>query len=201
MAEQQRLSAATEAWRRRRAFELHHMGWTGLAIAEALGVVPSAVSNWLRRVRAGGPAALRPRPQQTGKRPKLSNEQQQQLLALLEAGAAAQGDIGERWTGKRVAALIKRVFGIEYHPEYIPRLLRSLGWTPQKPVTQASQRDEDQSAQFKMAWDEVKKGRSARSEPVSGSTSPAFTGCLRWSKPGRRVVPRGVANCRYYGCH
>ncbi len=168
MVEQQRLSAATEEWRRRRAFELHQMGWTGRAIAEALGVVPSAVSNWLRRVREGGPEALRTRRHQTGKRPKLSSEQQQQLLALLETGAAAQGDIGERWTGKRVAALIKQVFGIGYHPEYIPRLLRALGWTPQKPVTQASQRDEAKIAQFKMDWDKVKKGRSGSSEPLSG---------------------------------
>ncbi len=114
--------------------ELHHAGWTGRAIAAALGVVPSAVSNWLKQVRAGGPAALRARRHQTGKRPKLSHEQHQRLLGLLTSGAETQGEIGERWTGKRVAALIKREFGIVYHPEYIPRLLRALGWTPQKPV-------------------------------------------------------------------
>ncbi len=45
MAQQHRLSAATEAWRRRRAVELHQVGWTGQAIAAALGVVPSAVSR------------------------------------------------------------------------------------------------------------------------------------------------------------
>src|SRR3712207_5542235 len=130
MTEQQRLSAATEEWRRRRAVELHQAGWTGRAIATALGVVPSAVSNWLRKARAGGVDALRSRRQQTGKRPKLTNEQQRRLLELLRTSAEQQGMIGERWTGKRVAALIKREFGVTYHPEYIPRLLRSLGWTP-----------------------------------------------------------------------
>ncbi len=126
MSEQRRLSAATEEWRRRRAHELHQAGWTGRAIAAALGVVPSAVSNWLRSVREGGPDALRTRRQQSGKRPKLTVAQQQQLLALLQEGAETHGAIGERWTGKRVAALIKREFGIGYHPEYIPRLLRAL---------------------------------------------------------------------------
>jgi transposase len=159
MANQQRLSAATEAWRRRRALELHQAGWTGRAIAEALGVVPSAVSNWVRQVRAGGLEALRTRRHQTGKRPKLTVEQQQRLLTLLKQGAGTQGEVGERWTGKRVAALIKREFGVVYHPEYIPRLLRSLGWTPQQPVQQATQRHATKIAAFKTEWEAVKKGQ------------------------------------------
>jgi transposase len=158
MAQQQRLSAAIEEWRRRRALELHQAGWTGRAIAQALGVGPSAVSNWLRQVREGGREALRSRRQQTGKRPKLTAEQQQRLLSLLSAGAEAQGELGERWTGQRVAALIKREFGGVYHPEYIPRLLRSLGWTPQQPGKQATQRNDAQIAEFKAAWGTVKKG-------------------------------------------
>jgi transposase len=164
----QRLSAAMEEWRRRRAVELHHTGWTGRAIAAAVGVAPSAVSNWLKQVREGGLEALRARRQQTGRRPKLTHEQQQRLLALLTDGAAAQGEIGMRWTGKRVTVLIKREFGIVYHPEYIPRLLRSLGWTPQQPVKHASQRDEAKITAFKAAWEAVKKGRSKKNGPSSG---------------------------------
>jgi transposase len=158
MAQQQRLSASTEEWRRRRAIELHHAGWTGRAIAEALGVGPSAVSNWLRQVREAGLEALRTRRHQTGKRPKLAPHQQQRLLTLLQQGAEVHGKIGERWTGKRVATLIKREFGVVYHPEYIPRLLRSLGWTPQQPGKQATQRNDAQIAQFKTEWETVKKG-------------------------------------------
>jgi transposase len=168
MAKQQRLSAQTEEWRRFRALELHRAGWTGRAIADALGVVPGAVSNWLRWVRAGGLEVLRSRRQQTGKRPKLTNEQHQHLLTLLSQGAEAHGFVGERWTGKRVARLIKREFGMTYHPEYIPRLLRSLGWTPQQPVSQASQRKAAKVEQFKAEWDAVKKGRSRNSGPSSG---------------------------------
>ncbi len=117
MAGQQRLTAGAEAWRRLRAWDLHQAGWTGRAIAAALGVGPSAVSNWLRKARNGGVATLRSQRQRTGKRPKLTEEQHQRLLELLRAGATAQGDIGDRWTGKRVAALIKREFGVTYHPE------------------------------------------------------------------------------------
>jgi transposase len=168
MGTQQRVSAATEEWRRRRAWELHQLGWTGRAIAEALGVGPSAVSTWLRRVREDGLDALRTRRHQTGKRPKLTAEQRQQLLALLQQGAERHGFVGERWTGKRVAALIKREFGVVYHPEYIPRLLRALGWTPQQPVRLASQRNETKIAAFKTDWDAVKKRPTRSSAPSSG---------------------------------
>jgi transposase len=159
MNEQHRRSATVEEWRRRRAVALHQAGWTGRAIAAALGVGPSAVSNWLRQVREGGMDALRSRRHQAGKRPKLIREQQHRLLALLTEGAGPQGEIGERWTGTRVAALIKREFGIAYHPEYIPRLLRALGWTPQQPVKQATQRNHAKVAAFKTEWEAVKKGQ------------------------------------------
>jgi transposase len=168
MRQQHRLTAPVEEWRRRRAVELHQAGWTGRAIAAALGVVPSAVSTWLRQVREGGLEALRARRHQTGKRPKLTPEQQQRLLALLQEGAGTQGEVGERWTGKRVAALIKGEFGVVYHPEYIPRLLRGLGWTPQQPMQQATQRDEAKIAAFKAEWAAIKKGRNRRAGRSSG---------------------------------
>ncbi len=130
--------------------------------------MPSAVSNWLRKARDGGADALRTRRHQTGKRPKLTSEQQQRLLTLLTTSAEEHGAIGERWTGKRVAALIKREFGVTYHPEYIPRLLRSLGWTPQQPVQHATQRDEAKTTAFTAEWAAVKKGRSNKNGPSSG---------------------------------
>ncbi len=165
MVKQQRISAATEAWRRRRALALHQLGWTGRAIAQARGVGPRAVSTWLRRVRDGGFDALRPRRHPTGKPSKLTAEQRQQVLALLEQGAARHGFVGERWTGQRVAALIKRECGVVYHPEYIPRLLRAVGWTPQPPGQLASQRHETTVAEFTADWDTGKKGRTKRSAP------------------------------------
>ncbi len=84
--------------------------WKGSTIVEALGVVLSAGSTWLRRIREGGVAALRTQRHHTRKRAKLTNEQPQQLLKLLQLGAEAQEEIGARWTGKRAAALVKREF-------------------------------------------------------------------------------------------
>lgn len=128
--------------RRLRAWELHTGGWSGARIAEALGVTRGAVSQWLRRAReGGGREALRtvPRP---GRQPKLTTEQRAQIPGLLTRGAEAHGFIGDVWTTDRVAMVIKRTFGVGYHPAHVSRLLRQLGWTVQKPVVRATQRDE-----------------------------------------------------------
>lgn len=129
--------------RRLRALELHDQGWSGRAIAAALGVTDGAISQWLKRARAGGRAALRSHPP-PGPTPKLSDAQRTALPGLLAAGAEAYDFIGDVWTTKRIAVVIKRSFGVSYHPAHVSRLMRQIGWTVQKPVARASQRDEAQ---------------------------------------------------------
>ncbi len=97
-------------WRRLRAWALHQAGWSGRAIAQALGVTPGAVSQWLKRARAGGAQALVHR-MPPGRVSRLSAEQKAALVRLLEDGAEAHGFLGTVWTTKRVAAVIKEAFG------------------------------------------------------------------------------------------
>jgi transposase len=66
----------------------------------------------------------------------------QQLPELLARGAEAHGFRGEMWTHGRIALVIQRNLGVEYHPNHIGRLLQRIGWSRQKPVRRASQRDE-----------------------------------------------------------
>jgi len=127
--------------RRLRALELHEQGWSGTAIAAALGVTGGAVSQWLKRARDGGREALRSRPL-PGPTPKLSEAQRAALPDALAKGAEAHGFVGDVWTTKRIAAVIERVFGVGYHPAHVSRLMRRLGWTVQEPIRRASQRDE-----------------------------------------------------------
>ena len=134
-------------WRRRRAWALHQEGWSGRAIAKALGVTPGAVSQWLKRARAGGVQALAHR-MPPGSAPRLSAEQQAQLPTLLAYGAEAYGFLGDVWTSKRVAAVIQQEFGVGYHRAHVSRLLRQLGWSVQKPIQRALQRDEQAIARW-----------------------------------------------------
>ncbi len=154
--------------RRLRALTLHERGWSGRAIADALGVTPGAVSQWLKRARDGGAAAQRHRPP-PGPARRLSEAQRQQLPTLLQQGAEAHGFAGEVWTTKRVAALIRTEFGVRYHPAQVSRLVRELGWSLQKPVRQATQRDEAAiQAWREERWPALEKRRRTRSVRWSG---------------------------------
>ncbi len=99
-----------------------------------------AVSQWVKRGRDGGVAALRRRAAR-GACPRLTTEQHAQLVGALAKGAPAFGVLGEIWTTKRIATIIKELFGVAYHPAHVSRLVRALGQSVQLPVTQATQRD------------------------------------------------------------
>jgi transposase len=127
---------ATE-WRETRRFhawELHQMGWSQQRIAESLGVTQGAVSQWFKRLRdGGGIEALRRHPA-PGRQAALTDEQFAQIPALIAHGAKAFGFLDNRWTIKRVATMLKQVFGINYHPGHVSRLLQRYcpDWRNQK---------------------------------------------------------------------
>ena len=151
--------------RRLRAWELKQKGWKQEDIAEALGVTPGAVSQWMTRAREEGPAALRSR-SGGGPRPRLSAEQLSRLPDLLDKGAEHFGFRGDVWTQPRVAKLIERKFGVSYHPGHVGRILKAIGWSRQKPVTRASQRDEAAIERWRIEkWLEIKKKPQMRDEP------------------------------------
>ena len=138
------LSSQATNWRegrRLRAWELHQKGWKQRDIAEALGVSQGAVSQWLKRGRERGGESLRHQPP-PGATPRLSPGQGDQLLKLLSQGAESFGFQGEVWTQPRVATLIRDWFGVSYHPDHVGRILKACGWSSQKPVHRASQRNE-----------------------------------------------------------
>lgn len=76
---------------------------------------------------AGGTQALGAKPA-PGRPRKLGQAECERLLLLLRKGAKAHGYLDDRWTLKRVAELIGREFGIQYHPNHVWRLLRRCGW-------------------------------------------------------------------------
>src|SRR5215831_4012687 len=149
-------------WRRLRAWELKQQGWQPRAIARALGVTEGADSQWVRRGRQGGSAALRHRPP-PGPSSRLTPEHLAKLPLLLARGAEAFGFRGQIWTARRVTEVIRREFGVQYHFSHVGSLLRAAGWSPQKPLRRASQRNEAAIEQWRSArWPTLKKGLSAR---------------------------------------
>ena len=156
-----------ENWRearRFRAWELSQQGWKQKDIAEAMGVSEGAVSQWLKLARAGGVEALRHR-KGGGPKPRLSDKQIEQLPRLLGEGAAAWGFRGDVWTRARVAQVIKQHFGVPFSLSHVGRLLQQIGWSRQKPIERASQRDEAAIARWRSEkWRELQKKLSVKDE-------------------------------------
>ena len=154
--------------RRLRAWELAQQGWKPAAIAQALGVTPGAVSQWLRRARTDGIEALYHRPP-PGPASRLTPEQLAKLPARLAQGAPAHGGQGAVWTRPRVVLVIKRHFGVTYHPAHVGRLLKRHGLSLPQPETQATQRDDAAVAQWwDVRWPALKKRPLQTDDPSSG---------------------------------
>jgi len=115
-------------------------------IAVRLRVSPKSVRAWRRAWTAGGSPALASRGP-GGAVCKLSDAQLDRLTDELDRGPAAQEWAGwaadQRWTLARVAALIHRLFGVDYTLRGVSYLLHRIGWTPQVPARRAVERDED----------------------------------------------------------
>ena len=151
--------------RRIRGWELIQKGWKQTDIAEALGVTQGAVSQWLKRAKEGGLEGLRRR-KAPGAKPRLIPQQKARIPQLLEQGAESFGFRGDLWTCGRIADVIHRTFGVSYDPSHVRRILKDCGWSPQKPVRRATQRDEVAIEHWKQErWPEVKKKPCRKNAP------------------------------------
>jgi transposase len=132
---------------RQRAIALLEQGLDKGEVARRIGVGRRTVRQWHHDYKAGGEAALAPKPV-PGAPAKLSPEQKEQLTQALLAGAKAAGFESELWTGPRIVALIRERFGVSYNEHYVLGLLRTLDFTPQRPQPVAREKDK----QIKQKW-------------------------------------------------
>jgi transposase len=133
--------------RRRRAVELLEQGEAPAVVARILGVRATSLHRWRRMAHQPQGLAAKPSP---GARPLLSDLQLGELEQLLLKGATAHDFPNNLWTSDRVAQVIRRHFGIEYHPDYVRRLLRRrLDWTSHKPQRRARQRNDKEVERWK----------------------------------------------------
>ena len=151
--------------RRRKAIALLREGLRPVDVARRLGVDRRSVRRWKSAVQRRGDSALRSRPN-TGRPRRLTERLLSRLELLLIQGALACGFPTDLWTCPRIALLIRNRFGVQYHVDYIPILMRSLGWSPQKPERRSIERDEKSIRTWvKVDWPRIKKNRSPERKP------------------------------------
>jgi transposase len=147
-----------EAGRLLQAGQLSHAD-----IARRLGVSRMAVSTWAQQLRRheGDVASLHTRPI-PGRPARLNVAQWQRVLAVLKDGALKAGFETDRWTLRRIRAVILVAFGVHYHPHDLARRLKALGWSPQHPAVYARERDDALvRAWLTHDWPRIKKRLAA----------------------------------------
>jgi transposase len=132
------------------------------AIARQLGASGASVCRWAATLAREGHRGLLARPR-TGRPARLDAPDWERLGRLLARGAVAAGFETEQWTLQRIAALIRREFGVAYHPRYLERPLKALGFSVQRPATRARERDERAIAAWpRRDWVAIKKAGPPR---------------------------------------
>jgi len=158
-------SASSLEKRRRRAMELLKQGLGLSEIARRVQSSVSSVHRWARTWKKKGSRGLDSKPV-PGRPTKLTAMQRRRLQTRLLQGAMACGFPNELWTLKRIAILIRREFGVQYHPSHLWRVLQACGWSCQVPERRAIQRDEEAIAHWmRHKWPAIKKSAKAWRPP------------------------------------
>jgi transposase len=126
--------------RRFHAIRLLEQGYGPTEVSTILGADRRTVQRWQERFRERGEGGIRSKPH-LGPHPKLDTQQLERLGQMLLKGPLAHGFSTDLWTGGRVCQLVHKHFGISYHPCHIPRVLRAMGWSPQRPERKAYERN------------------------------------------------------------
>lgn len=143
--------------RRMRAANMLRRGYTQAQVAQRLGVSRQSVSRWAATVEGSGQAGLR-KAGRAGRMPGLNEAQRAELIKLLKAGALARGYGTDLWTLKRVGRLIEEHMGLRYSESGVWHVLANLGFSCQRPVGRALERDESAIQAWKRKrWPGLKK--------------------------------------------
>lgn len=143
--------------RRLEAAKLLERGVPEAEVARRVGAHRQSVNRWARTLAEQGKAGLK-HPGRAGRKPRLNEEGLRRIERGLKRGAGAYGYGTQLWTTERVADLIEQECHVRYHPGHVWKILRRLGWSCQRPVGKARERNEKAIAHWKkVEWPEVKK--------------------------------------------
>lgn len=159
---------------RYRSVLLALQGYEAPQIAERVGRSRRFVQAWAYRYRDGGLAALRERPR-SGKPPRLSPGQCQQLVERLEAGPTALDGVCTL-RGLDIQRILREEFGRPYSLDGVYVLLHRLGYSPLRPRP----RHAGQDPQAVVRW--VRRA-PLLSAPSSAGTPPARSASCSRTKP------------------
>jgi transposase len=166
-------SAAELERRRRLAIARLLDNYSQQDVADFLDVNVRTVRKWWHQFQKLGPNGLNAIPH-PGRPRKLRRSQEAQILRWLRKNPKSFGFATELWTAPRLAQVIQRKFGIDFHPRYLNQWLAERKITPQKPQRRARERNDEAIEQWKKNdWPRIKNERAANGPTLFSSMNAA----------------------------
>src|SRR4051794_17794657 len=159
------------AARRMLALALVLEGASRAEAARAAGMDRQTLRDWVHRYNAEGLPGLHDR-RRPGPRPRLTPEQEAELVAAVERGPDPDRDGVVRWRRVDLKALIETRFAVRLHERSVGKVLRRLGFARISVRPEHPKADEAAQAAFKKAspsW-------SARRFPSAPAASRSRSG-------------------------
>jgi len=136
-----KLDHATLQAMRMQAVKAVKNGEDAKSVAAAYGMNVRTIFRWVALFAEGGQKALQAKPI-PGRPPRLSGEQLAWLAATVRDHTPQQHRFAfALWTLDLIGELITRQFAVVFSRAGVGRVMRLLGFTPQRPLHRASQRD------------------------------------------------------------
>ena len=104
--------------------KLLKQGLSQAEVARRLNVSRESVRRWKNQIQAHGSIQALKKAGRAGRKSKLDQTQIGKLNAILRAGPAKAGFPSGPWTLARIAKIIRKEFGVQYHPRHVARILR-----------------------------------------------------------------------------
>lgn len=133
------MNSSLQVFRKKVVIQLSQQGLSQTAIAKAVDLSQGRVSQILQESKNNKGQIQSPI--YKGAKSKLMESQKQELRELISKGADFHGFQGNIWTSKRLVKLIRDYFDVTYHVHHIPKLLRAMGYSLQKPKKQDIRKD------------------------------------------------------------
>src|SRR4051812_35634606 len=177
---------------RERAVAMHEAGNSQRAIAAALGMHKNTVHRWLKGWRVAGAAALKAK--KRGRRHEaqrlLDANQASEVQQLMTAHTPDQLELPfALWGREAVRDLAQARFGVRLALRTVSDYLRRWGFTPQRPIRCASER-QDAAVQAWLAGDYPKIAPPAKAEGAEIHWGDE-TGISNQAAYGRSFAPKG----------
>lgn len=130
------------------AGKLFRKGISQAEVARRFGATRTAALYWYRAWRKKGAKGLRSKGQ-PGFASRLTEEKRKIFKRAIEQGPERHGFETQLWTLSRLAAVMKKTTGVRFGHNHTWEIVRSLGFTCQKPQVKARERDEKAIAEWK----------------------------------------------------